>query len=259
MTHNLEIQTKYELLVKQLRATLSPEDQEKYDDDLLLRALLSRNQDMEAAKAVLIKYASSRKDYPVLFATATDPRLEGVFAAGMVFHANFLTPHGHHVFFARALDWDPSRHPLDVLIQSIMIVVELKSMDYSIQERGVVLVIDAKDIGWKYVWAVQPRVMHAFGQVITYYMPIHLKNIIVLNTNWAVDAIWKVIKPLLPSELTSKVVLCGKDQEKAAFFLSRDGVATASYVPTPEMRDAYVRDVLSQDHVVQSLRNRYMS
>ena len=258
MAHNLEIQTKYESLVNELRASLPPEAQEKFDNDILLRALLAKNKSIPAAKALLLKYTSARKDYPALFGRTSDPRMEGMLETGVTLHPTFRTPQGYFMFYAKTIEWDPGRHPIDVLIQSILIGVECKSLDYLVQETGYILAIDAQDIGWKYVMCVKPTIMRAFGQVVVSYLPVNLHSIVVFNTNWAVDAIWKVVKPLLPSELANKVVMCGTNKEKLSVFLGRDSVDSQSFVPTPEMRKEFVDHVRSNDHIVQSLRDQYM-
>ena len=258
MSHNLEIQTKYEELVKRLRSYLTPELQERYDDDIILRALLAKKKDLIAAMGLLVRYTKARKDYPVLFGPASDPRMDGIFLTAMAFVPDILTPHGHHIFFVKALDWDPSRHSLEILLRSILIGAEYKSLDYAAQERGAVLLIDAQDMGWKYVWSIKPTVVHAFAQLIVYYLPLHLQNIVVYNTNWALDMIWKAIVPLIPTELAQKVVMCGSNREMLAFFVSQEAAASESFIPTQEMRLEYARDILSHDHVVQSLRTRYM-
>lgn len=258
MSQNLEIQTKYQDLVKELRSRLAPELHDRYDDDMLLRALLAKKKDLKVAMNILVKYTMARKDYPSLFGSAIDGHMEGIIGSTMSFNPQFLTPAGHHLLFLKALDWDPKKHSLETLLKSIVIGSEYKSLDYAAQEKGFVLVVDARDMGWKYVWAIKPALVHAFAQLLVFYLPVNLQNIVVYNTNWAVEMIWKMIVPLIPAELAQKVVLCGSSREKLAFFVSPEAAESESFIPTQEMRREYAREILSHDHVVQSLRTRYM-
>jgi hypothetical protein len=258
MSHNLEIQTKYDSLVKSLRSSLTPELQDRYDDDILLRALLAKNKDLIAAQQLLERHKTARKHYPILFGSAHDPGMQDIIHTCVSYNPLFLTPNGHHLFFMKATDWNPDKHSVDLLFQSIIIGAEYKSLDYAVQEKGFVLLIDARDLGWKHVWSVRPKLVHALAQLIVYYLPIHVQNIIVYNTNWAVDMVWRIVRPLIPDEIVQKVVLCGSDEEKLSFIISKEAVVSQSFIPTDEMRAEYARDILAHDHVIQSLRNRYM-
>ena len=260
MSRNSELEAKNVALIQELWSSLSPEIREKLDDkdDIMLRVLLARDGDVAAARNLLLKYRMSRKDYKSYFASAHEAALKDVFDAAPICHPNFRTPRGEYLFYSRAGDWNTSRHSIEKIIQAMVLSMEYKSLDYDILQSGVVVVFDGTGIGWRHVVATKPTAVHALGQLLMHYIPIKVPKILVINTNWAVDAIWKIIKPVLPADLVARIHICGSDMEKVKLHLSSESVADHSYETTREMKEEYGNEILSQDHVIQSLRNRYM-
>jgi retinaldehyde-binding protein 1 len=260
MTSNHHILEEFRNQIAEFRASLPVEFHDKnfLPDDVIFRALISREFDPDFATKVVKNYMKARKDYPEMFASASDPKLQGIFGQVQTLLSKVKTSAGQHIFYTRALDWDPDRYKLGEVCSAIILTLELKSLDYALQKNGFVQVIDAKDIGWKYVRAFNPKVIHAFGQLVVWYLPVNLKYIIVFNTNWAVDMLWKMIRPLLPKELVERVVMCGKSVDKLSEHIPRDVVEQEAFVPSATERESYAKDITTNDHVIQSLWDQYM-
>ena len=255
MDQNLVILSEFSKEIQDFRSTLPPayQDKEWMPDDILLRALLSRDFKYDFAKGVVTNYFKARREYPYMFASALDPKLEGIFGQVQTLLPQLKTSHGHRIFYTRALDWDPDKYSLADVCSAVILAMELKSLDYGLQKDGFIHLIDAKDIGWKYVRAVNPKVIHAFGQLLVYYLPVNLRFLIVFNTNWAVDMIWKVVRPLLPKELVERVVMCGKSVEKLSQHFPLEVIETEAFIPSPEDRETFAKDICSNDQFIQSI------
>ena len=254
------ILSEYQNEIDKFRASLPVEfhDKNSMADVVIFRILISRDFKYESSTKVVKNYVKARKDYPEMFVSALDPKLEGIFGQVQTFLPQVKTYSGQRVFYTRALDWDPDKYRLSEVCSSIILTLELKSLDCALQKDGFVHVIDAKDIGWKYVRAFNPTVIHAFGQLVVWYLPVNLKHIIVFNTNWAVDLLWKMIKPLLPKELVERVVMCGKSVEKLSEHFPKEVIEQEKFVPSASERETYAKDITANDHVIQSVWDTYM-
>ena len=261
MNNNQSILSEYSDQILEFRKTLSPEfqDQELMPDDILFRALISRDFKFEYANPLVNNYMKARKDYPNMFVSALDPKLERIFGQVHTFLPDHVkTRDGQRIFYTRGIDWNPDKYSMEDVCSSIILTLELKSLDYLLQKDGFIQMVDAKDIGWKHVKAFNPKAIQASGQLLVWYLPINLKYVLVFNTNWAVDFLWKMIRPLLPKELVERVIMCGKSVEKLSEYIPKEIIEQKAFVPSDDMRKFYAEDICSNDHLVQSFWEKHM-
>ena len=261
MTDNLTILSQYEKEINELRITLPPklQDKEVLPDDVLVRALLSFDFHYEHAKNLATNYIKARKDYPFMFDSTSNPKLEGLFGHNQTFLPKVKSLKGQRIFYTRCSDWDPDKHSYGDVCSSMLLQLELESLDYNLQRDGFVQIIDAGGLEWNHIRHINLRVIHAFGQLLTYYLPINVKQVIFINNNRALEFLWKMTRPLLPKQLSEKMIICGKNYtEVLSKHFPTEVVEQETFVPTQSDRDNHSREVYARDHLLQSTWDRVM-
>lgn len=210
-------------------------------DDVLVRVLISRNYDLERAKVTLAKYTNAKKAHPELFVSPDNHDRDILQRIGSVLPSGVRTVDGARCMITIGLEWDPDVFNLEQFTQALIFSLEACDLDHDFHRDGYVHLVDAANLSWKHVKAIRPGIVMAAASFLTYEAPINLKQIVVFNANWMVDVIWKIVKPLLPSELVQLItIINAKNPDKLTRFLPKETIQSKSFTPTEQSINDHV-------------------
>lgn len=223
-------------------------------DDVLLRVLTARQFNVEKARILAARYVNAKKNHPELFPATTNHNEDILRRAGTILPQEVRTVDGHRCAFTLGVNWDPDCYKLEPMVQALIYVLEAQDLDKELHKNGYVHFVDAANLGWKHVKTIRPHIVIASSSLIAHELPVHLKQIVVYNANWMVDVIWKICKPLLPSELVKLITIIDeKHKDKLYKFLSQEAVEKNLFVPSPESIDDHVRYLMENRDNISKL------
>lgn len=232
---------KYTSQISSLRDVL-PESLKSLKDDLLLRALFSREFQLNPAIELLTRYLDGRKEFPFFFPLQTPsphyrPELFDIGAIGYASKAR--TSKGHHILFCDWALWEPSKIDASSMFYTMGILAGSMAYQWESNEAGFIMLSDVGNIGMKHVTAVMgsPKVMHGSMTISACVAPANVAAFVQMNTNLYFDIIWKAAKRLSPQRMQERMTLVKKkDDATLRDLLSPEVVANKSYIPTQEDR-----------------------
>ena len=225
-------------------------------DDILLRVLTSRSFNLEKAITLLDKYVNAKKNHPELFESPNNHDESILKRVGTVLPDSVRTIDGRRCAFTLGVNWDPDVYTLDKMVPALVHFLESNDLDKDFRTDGYVHIVDAADLSWKHVKAIRPSIVISAASLITHELPINLKQIIVFNANLIVDVIWKICKPLLPSDLVKLITIIGaKHPEKLEKFLPKDVLEQNSFVPNEETINSHAKCLIENRGKLISLWN----
>lgn len=99
--------------------------------------------------------------------------------------------------------WDTSRVTNDQLLRCLYLIQLGAMLEPETQVRGIVVIMDLKDMGMKQVTALTPAFALRLIGFIQEAMPLRLKELHILHNPFVFNVAWGIIKPLL-TEKTNK-------------------------------------------------------
>lgn len=229
--------------VAALKEILPPELARKVTTDLLLRSLQSRDNDVEEAGILVRNYAEALRKQPKLFKLAeADLDIKLNQSIGLI--SGKKTTDGRYVVYHNVGGWEPSLTPLEREDASVLAIHELFSMNDEVNSKGYVVIADAKDMGLKHLRKVSISLQTTFLRILTESLPVHISGFYIINTNWAAQLLYNMIKGRLPARLVS--ILSFPTEEDLVQLLGEDVALNKTYTPTASDTED-LKDVITQN------------
>lgn len=101
--------------------------------------------------------------------------------------------------------WDPSKVTSTQVFRIFYLIHELAVLEPESQIRGIVVIMDFKDLGMKQVKALSPSFSLLLLSFIQDAMPLRLKEIHIVQQPFIFNMVWTIFKPFIREKLKKRV------------------------------------------------------
>ena len=112
---------------------------------------------------------------------------------------------GRRIMIMFASQWDPNRYSLTTIHKAIYLSLDHLLNDQTVQERGIVLIIDWSGFTFRQCSKLQLSVLRTIVEGLEYGFPIRFKAIHCVGQSWYVEAALALLKPFLRDHSKEKV------------------------------------------------------
>ncbi|KAG5886517.1 hypothetical protein JTB14_024171 [Gonioctena quinquepunctata] len=106
--------------------------------------------------------------------------------------------------------WDPDKVTSDQIFRMFYLIHELAVLEPDTQIKGVVVIMDYKDMGLKQVKGLGPAFSMLLLNFIQDAMPLRLKEVHMVKEPWVFNMVWQLFKPLIRQKLKTRIFFHGK-------------------------------------------------
>ncbi|XP_026726891.1 alpha-tocopherol transfer protein-like isoform X2 [Trichoplusia ni] len=183
----------------------------RMDDEYLIKFLRARNFIPKRAHRLIVNYYQFREDYPELFENVFPLDLRTIGDANVMAVPPYRDQDGRRLLFYRIGCWNAKSIPVEDLFKATIIALELGLLEQRSQILGGVAVFDLQDIGTQHAWQITPSVASKMVKLMVSCFPVTTYAIHIVNHSWLFDKIFNIFKPLLNSQMRSKIYFHGHD------------------------------------------------
>ncbi|XP_075992607.1 alpha-tocopherol transfer protein isoform X2 [Anticarsia gemmatalis] len=183
----------------------------RMDDEFLIRFLRARKFIPQRAHRLIVNYYQFREDYPELVENIFPLDLRNIGDANVITVPPYKDQAGRRLLFYRIGCWDPNTVSVDDLFKATILALEIGLLEPRSQILGGVAIFDLEDFGIQHAWQVTPSVAAKMVKLLVSCFPMNTYAIHVVNHSWLFDKIYNIFKPLLNSEMHSKIYFHGHD------------------------------------------------
>lgn len=108
-------------------------------------------------------------------------------------------------------NWNPSKVSTDQILKMLYILHLAALLEPETQVRGIVVIMDLKDLGMKQVRAFTPSFAKKLTSFIQEALPLRLKELHMVNNPVVFKFAWKIVKPFINEKFSNRVS-CGSNK-----------------------------------------------
>lgn len=101
--------------------------------------------------------------------------------------------------------WDTSKVTANQLFRIFFLIHELAVLEPETQIKGVVVIMDYKNLGMRQVKALSPSFSLLLLSFIQDAMPLRLKEVHMVNEPYIFNLVWNIFKPFIRDKLKKRV------------------------------------------------------
>ncbi|KRT79165.1 CRAL-TRIO domain containing protein [Oryctes borbonicus] len=102
-------------------------------------------------------------------------------------------------------NWNPSKVTTNQLLRIFYLLHLAALLEPETQVRGIVVVMDVKDLGMSQIRAFTPSFAKKLTSFVQEAFPLRLKEFHVVNNSMIFKIVWQIVKPLLNEKLNKRV------------------------------------------------------
>lgn len=182
-------------------------------DAVLLKCLRSRRLDIDRAIRLMEVAVPFRKQKGHATTTIADCRSQIPELGRLI--PECRDKEGRPIIVLEAKHYLPKKMTADDCIRACLYMFDVATEHLPdkdmVQRIGVSVIADCSKVSYKNNFMasqVKPLVSGILGRY-----PVRIGHIIVMRTPWWFTTVWKVVKPMLPADIISKVLITSKDDE----------------------------------------------
>ncbi|XP_047042152.1 alpha-tocopherol transfer protein-like isoform X1 [Helicoverpa zea] len=183
----------------------------RMDDDFLIKFLRARKFIPKRAHRLLVNYYQFKEDNPELFENVFPLDLRKIGDSNVIAVPPYRDQEGRRLLFYRIGCWNPKAIPVEDLFKATIIALELGLMEQRSQILGGIAVFDLENIGTQHAWQITPSVAAKIVKLMVSCFPVTTHAIHIINHSWLFDKIYNIFKPLLNSNMRSRIYFHGHD------------------------------------------------
>ncbi|KAK8780186.1 hypothetical protein V5799_018473 [Amblyomma americanum] len=187
------------------------------DDKFLIKFLRARKYREEEAFKTIQKYFRVRKsseEYFTDFSPATVPLSTVIADNRLMMVSKQKDPEGRTVGLLRIGLWNTGICPLLDLARTALIMAEWTLLDEETQIRGIVCVLDLRDLHIMHLAHFTPLFIKKAAHIVQDCYPVRIKAIYVINNPPAFEILFAAVKPFLKSKILQRISFIGHDLSK---------------------------------------------
>ena len=112
---------------------------------------------------------------------------------------------GRRIMVLFASQWDVSRYSLFNIHRAIYLTLEFLLEDVTVQERGIVLIVDWSGFTFARFRQIQPAALRTLVYGLEFGFPIRFKAVHIVGQPWYVETSLHLLKPFLRESSRDKV------------------------------------------------------
>ncbi|XP_026488006.2 alpha-tocopherol transfer protein-like [Vanessa tameamea] len=183
----------------------------RMDDEFLLRFLRARNFIPQRAHRLMVNYYQFKEDYPELFENVYPLDLRRIGDANVIAVPPYRDQTGRRLLLYRIGCWDSKTVAVDDIFKATIFALELGMLEQRTQILGGVALFDLEDLSTQHAWQITPTVASKIVKLLVSSFPATTHAIHVINHSWIFDTMYNIFKPLLTSEMRSRIYFHGYD------------------------------------------------
>lgn len=216
----------------------------QFTDEVLLRILIAWECNVKNSLSTLNNYVKIHEKHRNLIVSPSTHGEDILRRAGSLLPCNVRTLNNSRILYIQYTEWDPDLYSWQDMVRAMICVIETIDLNPDTHEAGYVTMINAEGISWKHVKAINPKIVMAAASMFLYELPISLRKIIIFNANVFVDMIWKIVKPLMPTDFVKlTTIISTKNVDELSGYLPQDVLEEKSYIHTKDSIDDHVKFV----------------
>ncbi|CAK1542025.1 unnamed protein product [Leptosia nina] len=179
------------------------------DDEFLLRFLRARDFVVPRAHKLLVRYCAFREQYPHLY---KDVDLWELVKVGDVFEGcMFDRPDVGRLTIMRFGRWDPSEYPVEDLVRTGVVMMEIGIRQPKIQVLGGTVLVDLQGLSLRQVSALTPTIAYQIVNLLGVSTPTRLNSCHIINYNWLLNSFFYIFKKFIPQHAWDRIHFHGSD------------------------------------------------
>jgi hypothetical protein len=177
-----------------------------FEDEFLIKFLYSRLFNVELTLQVLKNYFRLRKVHPELFLTPKQEPIKSLLEDQCICFFPHRNITGEFLMVLRAENWEPRKYTATQLISGPVSFLEKAALDPLIQKKGVIEVIDVKNLSWKQYLSINPFHLKLFSDISENSLPIRYSRVHIVNQNKLVQALYSILKMFFTKEFKERII-----------------------------------------------------
>jgi len=174
-------------------------------NELLLCFLRARKYDVNRADRALKNYLKMCDQYPDLTTNLQLQELQAHFNQRMQVITNNRDHLGRRIFIFRAGQWNPKISTSDDVFRCNVFCLQRLASDSETQIKGIVSIVDLKNLGIHHVRHVTPSYAKKIASLIQDCFPLRFQAIHLINEPWIFNIILSIILPLLSEKIQKRI------------------------------------------------------
>ncbi|XP_011549836.3 alpha-tocopherol transfer protein isoform X1 [Plutella xylostella] len=181
------------------------------DDEFLVKFLRARNFIPARAHRLLVNYYRFKEENSKLFKNVFPFDLREIGDRQIMSVPPYRDQDGRRLLLYRIGCWSPKKIPIDDLFRGTIMALELGLLEPRSQILGGVALFDLEGIGTKHAWEITPGVASRIIKLLVSSFPANTHAIHIINHSWVFDKMYSIFKPLLNSQMKSRIFFHGHD------------------------------------------------
>ncbi|XP_030761152.1 alpha-tocopherol transfer protein-like [Sitophilus oryzae] len=182
-------------------------DPDRTDDAYLLRFLRARHFIIRMAHRLIVNHENFKKSYPEFFTDLDYMKIWDIGETEIFSIPPYVDKEGRRMLIVRFGKWDPSQFTTDELFQSIIMMIQIASLEPKFQILGGVCIIDAADIGTGQAWYLTPTIIKHILSVAYGAFPHRVHALHIINASKIFDYAFGMIRPFLSVIMKQRIFI----------------------------------------------------
>ncbi|XP_068621340.1 alpha-tocopherol transfer protein-like [Battus philenor] len=192
----------------------------RMDDKFLIRFLRARNFIPKRAHRLMVNYYRFKQENSALFDNVHPFSLRHIGESDVLNVPPYYDQNGRRLLIYRIGCWDTKTIPVDDIFKVTILSLELGMLEERTQILGGLAIFDLEDIGTQHAWQITPSVASKIVKLLVSCFPAATHAIHIINHSWLFDKMYNIFKPLLNSEMRSKIYFHGYDVKSLHQYIS---------------------------------------
>ncbi|XP_059622713.1 retinaldehyde-binding protein 1-like [Phlebotomus argentipes] len=218
-----------------------------YDNrPFMVKFLRARKFDVDEAFTLMKNYFKFKSEFPELFKDVVPSKVAYILAMNAAFMSPVKDQHGHTVLMGRAELFDPDIATPMEFIAAGFVIGEGIMMEPESQVNGFVGVIDCKGFSYKHFKKITISLIKLGLRLAQSVVPVIPRRVHLINQNFYVNALYKIVKPFLPQEYIDMIYFHGENIEELYEYIPKECLLEhfGGTIKDPEITEEEYRDYL---------------
>ncbi|XP_055389371.1 clavesin-2-like [Condylostylus longicornis] len=181
------------------------------DTEFLIKFLRARFWRIESSYKLLCNYCNFRNANRDLYEKLHPLDLKDIGEADVVTVTPYKDQLGRRIMIYRFGNWIPSKVPVDDILKTTLLLLEMGALEPSFQVLGGVGIIDLTNLSLRQVFHLTPSVAQKMLALIVTSLPIRTNAIHIVFQNWVFNTAFSIFKPFLSSRMRERIYIHGDD------------------------------------------------
>ncbi|EEB11402.1 protein C20orf121, putative [Pediculus humanus corporis] len=181
------------------------------DDAYLLKFLRARSFNIESTYKLLVNYYNFKENNPELHENVNPLHQTFVGAEDVIQVLPYRDENERRIIIIKLGNWNTSKYTVEELLRSVLLILELGSLEPASQILGVVILFDFKNVTISHLWHITPSVAKKIMELMVTSFPLKMHIVNIIFESKVFDLIYKLFQPLLSSKMKKKIFFHGND------------------------------------------------